>query len=244
MTYILKKLKNVDLNTKKIKKATLEEIRSDKIYCVVILIIFELLKFMNFKWNDLKPIYCEEMIKSKAMPVFFDYYDYSNSFISVYEPAEDTFLMLDSLNLENNYIGNKMNKDIVYSTEIGCGSGLVSCCFVDNFKDVKALKHICIDINPEAVNLTKNLFKFYKLDEKAEFIQSNLFQYFIENDVKLDFVIFNPPYVTTDEEEMINAQDKKDITAAWAGGNTGSQITFYFVEQLEVFLILFKIRQL
>ena len=37
----------------------------------------------------------------------------------------------------------------------------------------------------------------------------------------IDLIIFNPPYVVTSEQELKNAQKKKDLEAAWAGGTNG-----------------------
>jgi release factor glutamine methyltransferase len=38
---------------------------------------------------------------------------------------------------------------------------------------------------------------------------------------KVDVLVFNPPYVPTEEEEGISAQASADIAAAWAGGAAG-----------------------
>ena len=70
--------------------------------------------------------------------------------------------------------------------------------------------------------------------EIRTFIKSDLFEYFIQNDLKLDIIIFNPPYVTTDQEELQNAQSKKDISASWAGGERGSEVIYKFINSLEV----------
>jgi release factor glutamine methyltransferase len=38
--------------------------------------------------------------------------------------------------------------------------------------------------------------------------------------------------VTTDKEELENAQVNKDISAAWAGGENGSEIILKFIDEL------------
>jgi release factor glutamine methyltransferase len=43
-------------------------------------------------------------------------------------------------------------------------------------------------------------------------------------------VIFNPPYVPTLSEESSTAQTSRGIEGAWAGGNTGMEITNSFLE--------------
>jgi release factor glutamine methyltransferase len=41
---------------------------------------------------------------------------------------------------------------------------------------------------------------------------------------KIDILIFNPPYVVTPQEELEEAQRKKDIEASWAGGKDGIEV--------------------
>ena len=73
-------------------------------------------------------------------------------------------------------------------------------------------------------------------------INSDLFQNF-PSDKKIDLIFFNPvyihlynlqPYVSTDEEELENAQLLKDISAAWAGGKNGSKVILRFIQELKV----------
>lgn len=43
--------------------------------------------------------------------------------------------------------------------------------------------------------------------------------------------------MTTDQEELDNAQLVKDISASWAGGFRGSEIIYKFIEQLGVYIL-------
>lgn len=45
----------------------------------------------------------------------------------------------------------------------------------------------------------------------------------------VDIMIFNPPYVPTTSEEVLMAQEKRDIQGAWAGGTDGMDITNHFL---------------
>jgi release factor glutamine methyltransferase len=205
------------------------------------------------KWNHIQEKYSESMIKSKKLPEFYDFYNCSKDFLNVYEPAEDTFLMIDTLNLEKEsifaHIKNKIqnnSKEVLNTVEVGCGSGLVSATLVKMIKEIIipdlsadfTFKHYCLDVNKDALELTKNLMKSYSLDNHVEVLESNLFSYFQEKniDVKFDVIVFNPPYVTTDEEEFSIALQKKDISAAWAGGKSGSEVIYKFIENLENFI--------
>ena len=50
----------------------------------------------------------------------------------------------------------------------------------------------------------------------------------------VDVLIFNPPYVPTEEEEALNAQVQGDIAGAWAGGFDGMAITNRLLDDLGV----------
>ena len=188
----------------------------------------------KFIW-DKTPIKFPIDTSKKPLPSFYDFYDISKDFQNVYEPAEDSFLLIDSIDSELDQIQFEKNNKIT-SIELGCGSGLVSCCFLSKMKylNIQNLNHYCVDINKDAIKLTENLLKNYNLEKNVKFIEGDLFNK-IEN-IEFDIIIFNPPYVTTDNEEYKNALVKKDISAAWAGGNKGSETINRFIEQLKKYI--------
>ena len=206
----------------------------------------------NFSWENTQEKYPINTSK-KSLPIFYDFYDLSKDFLNVYEPSEDTFLLIDSLELEieNLFLNNYFkNLEKITSIELGCGNGLVSCCFLSKLKSLninKKVNHYCVDINKHAINLTKGLLTNYDLDKDTSFIESNLFDNIDKNEI-FDIIIFNPPYVTTDKEEYERALKEKDIYAAWAGGNKGSETIHKFVKELNgkisdkgiIFLLLSK----
>ena len=108
----------------------------------------------------------------------------------------------------------------------------MSCCYLgkakENIIDIK--EHYCVDINKDAIELTKNLIEHYEFN--ATFIESNLFDN-VDNKEGFDVIIFNPPYVTTDDDEYQRALKDKDIYASWAGGKKGSETIFKFLDQLK-----------
>ena len=206
----------------------------------------------DFSWENSHEKYQMDTSK-KSLPIFYDFYNLSNDFLNVYEPAEDTFLLIDSIELELENLNSKSyfnNIEKINSIELGCGNGLVSCCFLSKLKSLNLknnINHYCLDINKDAINLTKNLLTHYKFDQNTSFIESNLFEKIDKKEI-FDIIIFNPPYVTTDSEEYERALKEKDIYAAWAGGKKGSQTINKFVEQLDgrindksiIFLLLSK----
>ena len=201
----------------------------------------------KFSWEYSSEKYPIDTSK-KPLPIYYDFYDLSKDFQNVYEPAEDSFLLIDSLDKELEQITFDKNKKIT-SIELGCGSGLVSCCFLSKLKDlnINILNHYCIDINKDAVNLTQNLLKNYNFDNNVNVIEGDLFNSF-EKEKIFDIIIFNPPYVTTDDDEYKRALKEKDIYAAWAGGKKGSETINRFIDELKghinensiIFLLLSK----
>ena len=53
---------------------------------------------------------------------------------------------------------------------------------------------------------------------------------------KVDVLVFNPPYVETDEEEASAAQVSGVIERAWAGGAAGMVVTSRVLEMVDVSL--------
>lgn len=53
----------------------------------------------------------------------------------------------------------------------------------------------------------------------------------------VDLLIFNPPYVLTDDEEAYGAQLGADLEGSWAGGKDGMHVTDVLLTQLDVRLL-------
>ena len=202
----------------------------------------------EFSWENAPEKYSIDTSK-KPLPEFYDFYDLSKDFLNVYVPSEDTFLLIDSLELELDNINIKSyfnNKEKINTIELGCGNGLVSCSFLSKLNQ-NNINHYCIDINKDALNLTKKLLSYYNLNKNIFFLESDLFDS-IDKNITFDIIIFNPPYVTTDDDEYKRALKEKDIYAAWAGGKKGSETINKFVDKLKgrinnksiIFLLLSK----
>ncbi|XP_046641366.1 methyltransferase N6AMT1-like isoform X1 [Daphnia pulicaria] len=139
----------------------------------------------------------------------------STDYENVYEPAEDSFLMLDALESEIPFI--KSLKPTI-CLEIGSGSGIVltglakclgSCC-----------AYFSIDINPHAAQVTRKTA--CKNSVCLEVVNCDLVGPLlpqIQN--KVDVLVFNPPYVPTDENEI---DPLSPIALSWAGGFRGRTV--------------------
>ncbi|XP_061387010.1 methyltransferase N6AMT1 [Musca vetustissima] len=152
----------------------------------------------------------------------------SQDYEHVYEPAEDSFLLLDALEADLEFIENDL-KPLV-CLEIGPGSGIVITAIA------KRLPHsLCMacDINPYACRVTKRTCT--RNDTHVECVQGNLTDAFKSNTI--DLLIFNPPYVVTADHE-IELPDKfgqctsDNLVHSWAGGEHGRRIIDILLPQL------------
>ena len=50
----------------------------------------------------------------------------------------------------------------------------------------------------------------------------------------VDIILFNPPYVPTDMEEVLSARRDHGISGSWAGGADGMEITNQLLRDVEV----------
>lgn len=138
----------------------------------------------------------------------------------VYEPAEDTFLLIDSIKLSQG--------DSVY--EIGSGSGLIAL-FCASF----GANVVCCDINPFAVELIKKNYLINQSLLKGYFDVriGDLFSVLDSND-SFDIIIFNPPYLPTTKKELVGGSGWFD--KAVNGGLDGLDVIERFINQVSGFL--------
>jgi len=138
----------------------------------------------------------------------------------VYEPAEDTYLMIENIRITP-------HQDVL---EIGAGTGIISIYCAQRGANV-----ICTDINPFAISLIKK-----NIDENREKLkgtikvrQGDLFDC-INDKEDFDLIIFNPPYLPTSPEE------KKGISSWYAksfdGGPSGLMVTKRFILEVKPYL--------
>jgi release factor glutamine methyltransferase len=138
----------------------------------------------------------------------------------VYEPAEDTFLMIETIKINP-------HQEVL---EIGAGTGIISL-----YCAQKGANVICTDINPFAISIIKKNIdnNLEKLTGSIEVRQGDLFDTINDKEC-FDLIIFNPPYVPTTIEE------KKGISSWYAksfdGGPSGLRVTKRFILQVKPYL--------
>lgn len=138
----------------------------------------------------------------------------------VYEPSEDTFQFLESIQVKKD--------DKVF--EIGTGTGLIAleCCRIG--ADV-----LCSDINPYAIEITQKNYEINKskLIGNFEIRSGDLFSV-LNSGENFDIIIFNPPYLPTKPSEIVGGSGWFDL--ATDGGVDGLDTTIRFIQGLSNFL--------
>jgi release factor glutamine methyltransferase len=144
---------------------------------------------------------------SPAKHVYFgDYVFFVDE--NVYEPAEDSFLFAENLEV-------KAGEWVV---DMGTGCGILGVLAAK-----KASGVVAVDVNPYAVRRARENATFNNVSSKMFFIQGDLFTPLREGE-KFDLVLFNAPYLPEDENEAPSW-----IERAWTGGTTGRKVIDSFI---------------
>lgn len=130
---------------------------------------------------------------------------------SVYEPAEDTFLLADNLDV---YPSEKV-------LELGTGCGLLAILAAEAGGRV-----IATDINPTALECARTNAVAHGVLDRIDFRLGNLFEPVV--DERFDLVIFNPPYLPVRPEEALDTM----LDRAWEAGPEGRAVIDRFLNEL------------
>ena len=138
----------------------------------------------------------------------------------VYDPAEDTFLLLNSIEIHEN--------NIVF--EIGTGTGIIALFCAMQGADV-----VCSDINPFSIEIVKKNYMLNKslLKGKLDIRHGDLYSV-LKNDEFFDIIVFNPPYLPTKSEDVVGGSGWFDKSVD--GGVDGLNVIKRFLEGLSLFL--------
>jgi release factor glutamine methyltransferase len=129
----------------------------------------------------------------------------------VYEPAEDSFLFADNLEVQEGAV----------VLDLGTGSGILA---VLAAKTAKTL--VAVDVNPYAIRCAKENAKRNQMMGKISFLQSDLFSSFAV-DTQFDVVLFNAPYLPSEKSE-----EATWIGLSWAGGPSGREVVDRFIAEV------------
>ncbi len=131
----------------------------------------------------------------------------------VYEPSDDTFLLVDALSADADVIRERQPALCV---EIGSGSGCVIT-HLGTLLPPGSAALLATDINPHAAATTVATGKANRQPVGAALMD-------LLSAVRpgcVDVLVFNPPYVPTSAEELAEAEASGGIAASWAGGPRG-----------------------
>ena len=127
------------------------------------------------------------------------------SFEGVYEPAEDSWLMVNHLpEIKGNVL------------EIGCGTGIISVHLAS-----KGAKVTAVDLNPKAVEATR--FNSMNNSVMVEVLEGDMFDQ-VEGR-RFGSIVCNPPYLPPSDERY----EAPDLALAVEGGPTGTEFISRFL---------------
>ena len=197
---------------------------------------------------------CKEMIaKHEQAPMPSLNHLKSKDYHQVYEPSDDTFLLLDALYLDFLILkdvgpdSSDFSSTSLVSLEVGCGTGVVTI-FLGQIlrnhihtEENKTIintsvttKHFVTDINEYALQTALNTAKENSIpSDEIIGVNCDLASAFLNNDESehpnleknVDILLFNPPYVPTPDEEV----GSTGIEASWAGGKDGRVVVDRFL---------------
>jgi release factor glutamine methyltransferase len=125
---------------------------------------------------------------------------------SIYNPSDDSYLLLKHV--------QKLVRGSVLDMGTGSGIQAIAAALKPEVEYVLA-----VDINPEAIEATKERSKYTGVISKMSFLVSDLFT---NIDGRFDWIIFNPPYLPREG-------DIEDPT--WVGGENGGETIERFLEE-------------
>ncbi|OBA16572.1 uncharacterized protein OGAPODRAFT_23895 [Ogataea polymorpha] len=145
----------------------------------------------------------------------------------IYEPAEDSFLLLDLFEEIGATVANNKPRLVV---ELGTGSGIVS-----TFLNQHILKNaflIATDINPHCCHAAIATNAKNAATVNFDSIQGDLTSSL--RPASVDLLIFNPPYVPSPFVPTVpeSAEDQTWLDLALDGGNDGMAVTNRLLQSL------------
>lgn len=171
------------------------------------------------------------------------------SFATIYEPAEDSYLLLDTLSslTETTWLQERFRKHLPLVVEVGTGSGVVIAFLTANSEHIfgQPVTSIGIDVNTNACNATKQTViraiddqssKSIYLSSVCSDLCSNL------RPKSVDVLVFNPPYVPSEQLPLLPNvsrvyRDKFEheshlLALSYDGGEDGMETTNRLLAQI------------
>lgn len=155
----------------------------------------------------------------------------------VYEPAEDSFLLLDALEQDlRQSLKLSPSNEVLFTLEVGCGSGIVSVAVAkcENLLEGRTPCVFAADLNPNACHLTQktatanqvhaSLLHTLMLDGTR--LKANPFR------IEFDLILCNPPYVPVLAGENTEDEQSGVLQKSWDGGADGNEFIVPFLSTI------------
>lgn len=107
-----------------------------------------------------------------------------------------------------------MDYNEIKCADIGTGSGAIA---ISLSKEEAKVKMIASDISKEAIEVAKRNAKENEVDIK--FYVGDMLKPLIEDNIKLDILISNPPYIPSEEELEVSVKDFEPHVALFGGSD-------------------------
>ena len=146
-------------------------------------------------------------------------------FPKVLAPRPATELLVETT---INFIKEKfdLNKPIK-GFEIGTGTGCISINLLLEFPN---LQMVGIEIDPVAVKNTEENVKLYKVENRFNLIEGDIFKICPKLNEKFDFIVSNPPYIALKDRGKIPPEVLNENHIALFGGKDGTKFHRFFAQ--------------
>ncbi len=146
--------------------------------------------------------------------------------------VETAIKIIEKRNLKIEDVRNLKNKEIIqnYSTEkvkenkqiqvldLCTGSG---CIGISIAKYIQNVQILATDISKEAIEVAKKNAILNNVEQKIEFVCSNLFENI--NEKQFDYIVSNPPYIERNKIKELSKEVQNEPELALNGGEDGLQ---------------------
>jgi release factor glutamine methyltransferase len=177
------------------------------------------------------------------------------SFSTIYEPAEDSFLFLDTLSsqAQTTFLGNHLKSTpSPLIVEVGTGSGVILAFLTAHAKQIFGRNDVLtlgVDVNLDACKGGADTVRTAVEDASSDEGASSVGRYLgnVQGDLttalrpgSVDVLVFNPPYVPTEDLPVMGSMEYKDrfseeshlLALSYAGGVDGMEVTERLLQQL------------
>lgn len=182
--------------------------------------------------------YIDEIIAGKPIQYIIGFQEFMRLRFEVNEdvliPQPDTEILVEELINKVKEINNYENNKIKI-LDLCTGSGAIAIS-IEHYLENANLNIYASDISNGALEVAKKNAKMINKNTKINFVLSDMFEYIKENN--FDFIISNPPYISTDTIKTLSKEVQREPHIALDGGKDG--LEFYRIIASKAYKFLKK----